>query len=128
MSTLTQQRGAEFTWTLTITQNGLPVNLSGATINFAMRTSYPAGTVVSDADAVIYKSTSNSKITIYDAPNGIAKMPMLYADTKALEFDPPATSRAYVWAVEVWPLGATGPLDVDDGGGAYIITADVVRA
>ena len=125
MSTLTQERGEEFAWIITFTQNGTQLDATGGKINFAIRKSIPAGTIVSDADAIIAKSTTGGTITIV---NGVGLMPMLAADTKALEFDPPSDRLAYIWGVELWMLGDTGPRAIDDGSGAYIITADVVRA
>ena len=125
MSTLQQERGEEFTWVLTYTKNGAPLDPTGGKINFAIRKSYPAGTIVSDADAVIAKSTTNGTITI---AAGVGRVTMLYNDTKSVELDPPADRVSYVWGAELWMPGDTGPRAIDDGGGAYIITADVVRA
>lgn len=100
-------RGELKTYTLTFTNNGVAVNLTGAVIYLAVRqiTPPPAGTIVSDADALIAKSSAVvTQIAVTDAAGGVADAYFVTADSNTLE---PGT---YMVGVEVVFSGAAGPV------------------
>lgn len=116
-------RGEMKTYILTFTNGGVPVNLTGAVIYLAVRpiNPPPAGTVVSDADAIIAKSSAVvTQIAVTDAAGGVAEAYFVTADTTAVD---PGT---YAVGVEVVFSGAAGPVVFCN---AYLpILPDYVRA
>ena len=108
MSTeLSIYRGETKTWTFTVTDNGVAMDITLATINFAARRTLPGGTIVSDADAAIAKSTAGG-IVITDGVNGVFELTLLKADTNTLEVD------QYYYGVKLIPAGETEPYVVEE--------------
>lgn len=72
---MTRTRTAIFA--LTVTQNGVALNITGKTIRFAAKRQY------SDASPLIAKATGGG-ITVTDGPNGKAEIEIAPADTEAM--------------------------------------------
>ena len=122
--TITLQRGEYATWRFPMIQNGVAVNLASASqVSFVARTSVPAGTVVSDADAVLSKTLADD-ILIYDAAGGLLDVTFNDTDTKALELE--AGQLQLYWGVKIQFEGEAGPRPC--GSGILIINFDTVRA
>ena len=116
---LTIYRGETKTWTFTVTNNAVVMDITLATIKFAARKQWPTATTVADTDANIAKSTS-SGIVITDGANGEFELTLLHADTNALAIGD------YFYGVEMIPAGETEPLVVVQS--TLTIEADIVRA
>lgn len=118
MSSLTMYRGEHKTFTVTATEDGTAINLTGAAIYFEVRTDYPASSVTTTAGAVITKSTV-SGITITDALAGEFEIEFVKADTNTLE------PKVYYYGLEYVPQGETEGRVLDQG--QIVINPDVVR-
>lgn len=116
---LTITRGCRTVYTFTVTENSAAVNLTGATIYFEARTDYPASSVVTNAGAVIAKTTAGD-ITITDAAGGVFEILFTKADTNTL------TPCLYYYGIEYVPQGETDPRLIQQG--QLVINPDVVRA
>lgn len=80
MSRLRMIRGDTFSFSATVTDSNGVVNLTGKSLIFTLKTAY------SDADvnAIAQKKSSTGGIVITDAPNGLATITLLPADTRTL--------------------------------------------
>jgi hypothetical protein len=120
MTDITIYRGDARSWQGTLTQNGAMVALSaGDAVYFAVRRTYPAATVTSDADAVIAKSTVGSGITFTSGTHVIFRIDFERADTADLE------PGRYLWEIKFKPNGLEAQAV---GEGKFIINPDIVRA
>ena len=111
-------RGEKKVWTCTATDASAALDLTGATIKFAVREGYPASSIADDTTAKITKTTA-SGIVVTNATGGIFTLTLLAADTASLE------AGYYVYGVEMTNAGG-GPYVLDQG--TFTITSDVVRA
>ena len=118
-------RGEYVTRTLTFTRSRAAVDITGASISFVVRPSYPAGTVSDDTDAIISK-TVGAGITITDGPNGVARLVIDETDTDNITYTTGTTGTNYVYEIKIIPLGADGPASAASG--ALRIQGGVVRA
>lgn len=108
MITLDMFRGDDREFTLTLTEDGLPMNLTGATLRFTAKRS------INDPDtAAVITKTVGSGITIdADPTSGIVVVALLAADTADV-----TRQTVLVWDVQVVRGGKTrtvvaGTLDV----------------
>jgi hypothetical protein len=119
MSDLTLYRGEAVTFTLTLEEDGAPLNITGAEIKFVVRPSIPLSSVITDLDALIVK-TELDGITITDGAGGVAEVAIDAADTNEL------APGVYVYGVEVIPAGETDPKVFAPA--YFTISGDVVRS
>lgn len=119
---LTMYRGEAKTWEFTISATGAAVNLTGATLRFVVRQSFPAGTVTADTDALILKTTS-SGITLTTPASGVCEVALAKADTYTLELNP--NGGLFFVALEALLSGDSEARVVDQG--TLKITPDLVR-
>ncbi len=125
MPDLEMRRGEVKVWTFTLTEAGTAVSLTGATMHFTVRPSYPLGTVTADADATIHLSTpSASGVNIVTAASGIFDVTIVHANTSALEVG--QEGIGYLYGIEYIPTSETQPRWA--GGGSLTIYPDIVRA
>ncbi len=115
--TLTIYRGEKKTWTCTVTSGGTALDLTGATIRFAVRDAYPPSSIIADGDALISKSTA-SGITITNEAGGIFTLTLLKADTNTL------ACGDYQYGIE-YENASGGPFVIDQG--TFTIDPDIVR-
>lgn len=123
LTTLEMYRGEQMVWEFTITESGVAVDLTGATVKFAVYANYPSASLTADTTAVISKTTS-SGIVLTDADAGIFELTISKADTNSIEMV--KDTNEYVYGVEYIPAGETEPRVI--GTGKFILYPDVVRA
>ncbi len=134
MFQLSMVRGEAKVWQFAVTENGSPVNLTGASIRFVIRDSFPAASVTDDSAALLTKSVG-SGISITDPLNGIFELALAKADTNAWEIATPAASaisglgyqpsKMYICGLKYIPQGQTDSRAIDNG--TLFMVADVVR-
>jgi len=105
--TLVEQNNITLKYSV-IDQDDAVVNLSGATIDWSIKTS-------ASASASIAKSTTTSGLTITNASGGLFEVYILPADTENLAIND-ITTRYYMEAVIT-----------DTGGNVYTITNDDIQ-
>jgi hypothetical protein len=112
-------RGEHVVYTITLTESGAAVDLTGVTtMRWTMRTNYPASSVISDADATLSK-TIGSGLTVTNPTSGVVELEIVKADTNLLPIG------IYVFGLKYLPLGETEPRVIVQGN--VILSADVVR-
>lgn len=119
MTDITLYRGEKKVYECTATEGGTAVNLTGATVYFAVWPDYPASSVLADTYAMIAKSTADD-IALTTPASGIFEITFEKADTNTLE------PGEYVCGFEYIPSGETEPRVLAQG--TFTILADVVRA
>jgi hypothetical protein len=119
MTDLTIYRGEQMVWQITATENSAAIDLTGASLYFAVRDGYPASTVVTEAGALIAKSTADD-ITLTTPASGIFEIAFDKADTNTL------SPGIYLYGFEYVPSGETDPQILAQG--KFSILEDVVRA
>ena len=115
-------RGEERVWTLTITEDGAAVDLSLATIKFAVRSKYPHGSIISDADA-IFTCVSPTEILLTAPALGIVELVVAKAKTYSLDI---TVNTTYRYGLEYVSNGGTELRVVAQGN--FTIHPDIVRA
>jgi len=119
MADMSIYRGEYKIYECTATEDGAALVLTGASIYFAVRETSPALTVVSDADALISKSTADD-ITITDGAAGEFEIEFEKANTNTLD------TGTYHYGIEAILSGYTDPVVLDVG--TIEILASYVRA
>jgi hypothetical protein len=112
-------RGCYTVATCTATENGSALNITGAAIYFAARTSYPLSSEITDTAATMAKSTAND-IAITNGAGGVFTITFDKADTNTLSIG------TYVYGIEYVPQGETDPRLLQQGN--LTINPDIVRA
>lgn len=117
-------RGSHRYWNVTVKNSaGSPVNLTGASIRFTVRSSVPPGSVTADTDAV-FTLTVGAGITILaPATNGIFEIEVVKAKTDSLNIG--SQDAYYLYGLEYIPSGQTDPIML--GQGTFTIKPDIVR-
>jgi hypothetical protein len=111
-------RGENKVWEITVYQDGVVLDLSGASLFFEVRRFYPTSETVTEAGALIDKSVGDG-ITITNAAGGIFELEVISADTDQL------TPGNYYYGIEYIPAGGTEARVIKQG--RFRILADVVR-
>ena len=112
-------RGDQSVWTV-----DTDVDLTGATVYFAVWATYQAGSIDDDTTALISKSTGGSGIVLTDAAAGTFTVTVDSADTEDWEFL--GDIAHYVYGLEYQPSGQTFRVPI--GRGVFKVYKDVVRA
>lgn len=113
-------RGEQAVWTFTI-----DTDLTGATIYFAAYGTYPAASVVSDAGALISKTTASGiVISSSSASSSVFVLTISSADTNTFSLGSDPTN--FVYGLEYQPSGQTYRVPI--GRGTLVIYYDVSRA
>lgn len=86
-SSLTITRGDDRTWPITIESNGVPLNLTGATVVSTIRKEYTSAVL------------GNPTITIVDAANGQLSMTVSHSLSKLLTIPSGKRQASYVFDV-----------------------------
>lgn len=123
MPDLEMRRGEVKVWQYTLTEAGTAVSLTGATIHFTVRPSYPLGTITGDTDATITRNSNSSGIVITQPASGMFEVTLLHTHTNALEVG--QEGIGYLYGIEYIPTGETEPRWA--GGGSLTIYPDTVR-
>jgi len=110
-------RGDQSVWTI-----DTDIDLTGATIYFAVYATFQVGSIANDTTALISKSTV-SGITITDATAGTFTVTVASADTAAWDFL--GDTANYVYGLEYQPSGQTYRVPI--GRGVFKVYKDVVR-
>jgi hypothetical protein len=119
MSDITLIRGEHAIYTITVTEAGVAVDLTGVIImRWVMRTVYPAASVIADTDATLTKNIGTG-LTLTAPASGQLEIEFTRANTNSLEIG------TYVYGLEYIPVGDTDPIVINQG--CMNISADVVR-
>jgi hypothetical protein len=119
---LSLMRGEIKIYQFTVTENGSAVNLTGASMRFALRKQAGLVPESDDAGAVLVKTTSDT-ISLTDPTNGVFEITFNAADTKDLVLE--SAMVGYMYGIEYKLPGDTGPRALIQD--RFILTADVVR-
>jgi hypothetical protein len=116
VSNLIMKRGKTLPFSATCTSNGVPFDLTGASLKFLAKRN------VADADgsAVITKTTAGGGIVVPTPTNGVAQVQILAADTQSLANE----ETVLVWELQV--TSSSNPFTV--AAGLLTIEPAVVQA
>jgi hypothetical protein len=92
-------RGENKVYQITCTENGVVVDLTGATIRMAVRETFPESTIITDVSAIFTKTMATG-ITLTVPAAGQFEIEFKLVDTNLVE---PAT---YYYGIEYLPQGA----------------------
>ena len=115
---LVVHRGEEKFWQVTVTEDGAPIDLTGAAVYFEVRRSYPPS--AGEASALISKtSVGNAGMWLTDPAAGTFELQATKADTNTM------TPGGYMYGIEYVPAGSSDPrvLVIDK----FQILPDMVR-
>jgi len=110
-------RGDQASWDVDV-----GIDITGATVYFAVYATFQVGSIANDTTALISKSTV-SGITITSATDGTFTVTVASADTAAWDFL--GDTANYVYGLEYQPSGQTYRLPI--GRGVFKVYKDVVR-
>lgn len=112
---LEMYRGDTPAWDLVVTLDGVPFNLTGATLYFTAKQG------LSDADPGLFQLTNGAGITVTSAADGEATIRPRRADTSSLTSDVQA-----FWDVQLSIAGSAEAYTIASG--TLLIRRDVTRA
>ena len=117
LSNMELYRGDQASWNVDVS-----IDMTGATVYFAVYATFPAGSVANDTTALIYKDTADG-IVFTDESAGEFTITVDTDDTADWEFS--GEKIHYVYGIEYMPYGYTYRIAI--GSGVFVVYKDVVR-
>lgn len=125
MAEISLQRGEYLPLEVVVTQEGVAVDLTGATIRMVVRSDYPEGSETDDSGAYLVKTVGDG-ITLTDPTNGEFVIEISEEDTFALEFPQGASEIEFVYGIDVLLAGYLHAMPLAQS--TLTVTKKVVKA